>query len=72
MRIPNLANSKLLRTSLLIGFYSGIVAVLPDIDHILSKIWEINNARFLHIPLCIIAMFIMFYCIARIRRLLNK
>lgn len=71
---------KLRSKALLVGFYSGCVGVLVDLDHPIAyyifKIqgtqWENGGGRILHLPLLIIACIVIVHCGAHIGRLFGK
>lgn len=59
-------NRKVFKFTLFVGFFSGLAAMLVDIDHLFC-------GRCAHTPLLILAMCVIMcvisYCIARFRRL---
>lgn len=54
--------------ALRVGFFSGLVANLIDLDH-LPMFWG-GKGRMLHPPLCFLALCVALYCSARIGGLL--
>lgn len=56
--------------SLRIGFFSGVLANAIDIDH-LPMFWG-GPGRVLHKPLCVLAVLVGLYCLARLGGLYVK
>jgi hypothetical protein len=58
-----MASWRLSRPTLLAGFLCGCAGILPDIDHPLAVLIGIEDPRWLHIPLFLIALgFIICSC----------
>lgn len=69
--LSDLVNSKVFKSPFFIFCYCGVIGVLVDVDHPIGQALGIYE-RFWHIPLCIIAIGVIIYCITHIRRLLNR
>ena len=56
---------------LMVGIVGGFAGDFVDIDHLLAKLWEIEDGRFLHLPFALVAIagivgftwsIVSFYC----------
>ena len=70
--IRSLANSHMLSITFLSGLLCGAVSILPDLDHPLSLFLGIENPRFLHYWVFLIACSILFCLGTYLARLLLK
>lgn len=69
MGLSNLVHSKMFKSALRIGILCGIVSVLVDSDHIISKVFSIKDDRFAHPYLLIISVIIIWCLFAHLGRL---
>ena len=72
IRAFNRRNNKKLWASLVFGFWSGVFGVLVDLDHALAFLLNIENGRWLHLPIFICAGIVFIGTIAYCSRLHSR
>ena len=71
-RIPNRTKYKNLWLTLYFGVWCGFINVLVDFDHALAYLLNIEDGRFLHLPIFVLAVIVFIGTLAYYSRLYSR